>query len=122
MTDESKKKKFPSIATSGIGGGFNAMISTSDKENKQASPPALTTIIPHPDSRKNESFSVRIQDSERIKDYAHMMRIQTKNSLYTNREALDAILDIAFKQIGEIPERPEEVKNAEKRGRPRNKR
>jgi hypothetical protein len=66
-----------------------------------------------PDAWKYETFSIQISTSEKIKDYTHQQRISGR-STFRYRDALEELLNIAYKTVGPIPERPEEIKAEER--------
>ncbi|WP_224994878.1 hypothetical protein [Cesiribacter sp. SM1] len=60
-----------------------------------------------------QTFVIREDYLERLKDYVHMMRI-TEDSYYTQKDAMQDALDKLFEAAGEIPERPDKLKEREK--------
>jgi hypothetical protein len=60
-----------------------------------------------------QTFVIREDYLERLKDYVHMMRI-TEDSYYTQKDAMQDALDKLFDAAGEIPERPDKLKEREK--------
>ena len=60
-----------------------------------------------------QTFVIREDYLERLKDYVHMMRI-SEDSYYTQKDAMQDALDMLFDSAGEIPERPEKLKEREK--------
>lgn len=60
-----------------------------------------------------QTFVIREDYLERLKDYVHMMRI-SEDSYYTQKDAMQDALDMLFNAAGEIPDRPERLKDREK--------
>lgn len=60
-----------------------------------------------------QTFVIREDYLERLKDYVHMMRI-AEDSYYTQKDAMQDALDMLFESAGEIPDRPEKLKEREK--------
>lgn len=60
-----------------------------------------------------QTFVIREDYLERLKDYVHMMRI-SEDSYYTQKDAMQEALDMLFESAGEIPDRPEKLKEREK--------
>lgn len=60
-----------------------------------------------------QTFVIREDYLERLKDYVHMMRI-TEDSYYTQKDAMQDALDMLFEAAGEIKERPDKLKEREK--------
>lgn len=60
-----------------------------------------------------QTFVIREDYLERLKDYVHMMRI-SEDSYYTQKDAMQDALDMLFDSAGTIPDRPEKLKEREK--------
>lgn len=70
---------------------------------------------PAPNEAKDirQTFVIREDYLERLKDYVHMMRI-SEDSYYTQKDAMQDALDMLFESAGNIPDRPEKLKEREK--------
>jgi hypothetical protein len=80
------------------------------------SPPRLAEEEPAPKEEAKDirqTFVIREDYLERLKDYVHMMRI-SEDSYYTQKDAMQDALDMLFASAGEIPDRPEKLKEREK--------
>lgn len=60
-----------------------------------------------------QTFIIREDYLEKLKDYVHMIRI-SEDSYYTQKDAMHEALDMLFESAGEIPNRPEKLKQREK--------
>ena len=92
-------------------GGIKSLVGSSP-----ASAPKLAEeeVAPQEDAKDiRQTFVIREDYLERLKDYVHMMRI-TEDSYYTQKDAMQDALDKLFESAGEIPERPEKLKDREK--------
>lgn len=92
-------------------GGIKSLVGSSP-----ASSPKLAEeeVAPQEDAKDiRQTFVIREDYLERLKDYVHMMRI-TEDSYYTQKDAMQDALDKLFESAGQIPERPEKLKDREK--------
>ncbi len=59
-----------------------------------------------------QTFVVREDYLEKLKDYVHMIRI-TEDSYYTQKDAMHEAMDMLFEKAGEIKPRPDKLKERE---------
>ena len=59
-----------------------------------------------------QTFVVREDYLEKLKDYVHMIRV-TEDSYYTQKDAMHEALDMLFESAGEIKPRPDKLKERE---------
>jgi len=60
-----------------------------------------------------QTFIIKADHLEKIRDYVHLKR-QQGDSMFTQKDALQEAFELLFKKIGNIPSRPEHIKEAEK--------
>ena len=60
-----------------------------------------------------QTFIIKSDHLEKIRDYVHLKR-QQGDSMFTQKDALQEAFELLFKKIGNIPSRPEHIKEAEK--------
>lgn len=91
--------------------GIKSLVSSPAAESKETeTPKPVEDKIPE-DIR--QTFIVREDYLEKLKDYVHMIRI-SEDSYYTQKDAMHEALDMLFESAGEIPNRPEKLKQREK--------
>jgi hypothetical protein len=59
-----------------------------------------------------QTFVIREDYLEKLKDYVHMIRI-SEDSYYTQKDAMHEALDMLYESAGEIPPRPDKLKERE---------
>jgi len=60
-----------------------------------------------------QTFIIKSDHLEKLRDYVHLKR-QQGDSMFTQKDALQEAFELLFKKIGNIPSRPEHIKEAEK--------
>ena len=75
---------------------------------------AISNDFYQDEERKPHTSLIKPSLIEKIKDYAHHMKM-SEDPYYTQGDALEEALNMLFDKVGEIPERPEEIKRKERR-------
>lgn len=60
-----------------------------------------------------QTFIIYADHLEKLRDYVHS-KLQQGDSILTQKEALQEALDLLFKKVGNIPSRPDYIKEAER--------
>lgn len=71
------------------------------------------TIAEKSQDEVRQTFIIQADHLERLRDYVHLKR-QQGDSLFTQKEALQEALELLFKKAGNIPSRPDHIKEAER--------
>lgn len=94
--------------------GINKLFAGS-QENKDLDKENISDYVHQKEPEEvRQTFIVKTAHLEKIKDYVHLKR-QQGDSLFTQKEALQEALELFFKKVGDIPIRPEQIKEAEKK-------
>lgn len=93
--------------------GIKSLVSSTaaaPKDKEATEPKPVEENIPE-DIR--QTFIIREDYLEKLKDYVHMIRI-SEDSYYTQKDAMHEALDMLFESAGDIPARPDKLKQREK--------
>ena len=90
-------------------GGIKSLVGSG---GSQPSEPKLIQEEEEQPKDIRQTFVVREDYLEKLKDFVHMKRV-TEDSYYTQKEAMQEALDLLFSEVGEIPSRPEKIKERE---------
>ncbi|WP_017729771.1 hypothetical protein [Nafulsella turpanensis] len=91
--------------------GIKSLVSTPPSE-KDAQPPQVVKQEEEVPKDLRQTFVIREDYLEKLKDYVHMIRV-TEDSYYTQKDAMHEALDMLFESAGEIKPRPDKLKERE---------
>lgn len=96
-------------------GGLKSLVSSgaaAAAPEVAAGEPKLVGQGEAPPKDVRQTFVIREDYLEKLKDYVHMIRI-TEDSYYTQKDAMHEALDMLFEAAGEIQPRPDKLKERE---------
>lgn len=94
-------------------GGLKSLVSSAAPAAPDAvTEPRLIGQEEEPPKDVRQTFVIREDYLEKLKDYVHMVRI-TEDSYYTQKDAMHEALDMLFETAGEIQPRPAKLKERE---------
>ena len=105
-----KKTFLNSIDKTNIAGktGINSLFSG----NAVKEEPAQVQTDKHPEEVR-QTFIILTDHLEKMRDYVHLKR-QQGDSLFTQKDAIQEAFELLFRKTGNIPSRPEHIKEAER--------
>ena len=93
--------------------GIKSLVSTPVGKERPQEVPLVKKEIPEEPKDVRQTFVIREDYLDRLKDYVHMIRI-TEDSYYTQKDAMQQALDMLFESAGgEIKPRPDKLKERE---------
>ena len=106
-----KKTFLNSIDKTNIAGktGINSLFSGSAVKEE----PAQNVVVEEYPEEVRQTFIIKSDHLERMRDYVHLKR-QQGDSLFTQKDALQEAFELLFNKIGNIPTRPDHIKEAER--------
>ena len=93
-------------------GGIKSLVSAPASPPQQEEAPLVKREEDKQPKDVRQTFVVREDYLERLKDYVHMIRI-TEDSYFTQKDAMHEALDMLFESAGEIKSRPDKLKERE---------
>lgn len=92
--------------------GIKSLVSTPVGKESAQEVPLVKAEAPEEPKDVRQTFVIREDFLEKLKDYVHMIRI-TEDSYYTQKDAMQEALDMLFDSAGEIKPRPDKLKERE---------
>ena len=93
-------------------GGIKSLVSTPSPSKGNPEIPLVKNEEVEQPKDVRQTFVVREDYLEKLKDYVHMIRV-TEDSYYTQKDAMHEALDMLFQSAGEIKPRPDKLKERE---------